>query len=654
MPPDNDHPPIAGRYAVDLARPLQGAGGGLPAFAVSDQRSARTDLIAVAVKRSDPARANVLHDLDEPIENLLHPIAHGTGPGPGYYVVCPAPPGPALSASTQPWPEAALIAHVLRPIAQVLQKLEIRRLTHRAIRPNNVFAASPGQPVTLGCAWAAPPALHQPPAYEPFYNLMCHPAARGDGVIADDVYALGCLLVALATGQAPMAGASDAIALRRKLDAGSFAAVAGDVRLPAIIADLTRGMLAEDPDHRPTPAMLLDPASARGRRVAARPPRRAPRPFTVGTTSAWDVRSLAYAIGREPENGARALRDGSATNWIRRGLGDAGLCTRVEELVRHRVAEPQDDHALGDMLLTMRAVATLEPLAPLCWHGSGIWPDGLGPALAAGSLGDPDLLRSLEALVATEAIGLWAVGREERCDPLALRTDAQTHRSLLRIRPPVGGISRLVHTLNPLLPCGGAVGEGQWVAGLDTMAPAMEAAILRSGGQGTALFDGQAVAFLAAHGSRELEMEVNALAAEQTHGFPAMPWLRILATLQGRAQSRKLPALARWMATQADPLIAGWHNRDRRTALRERLRVLTEEGMFAPILAALDDPAGRDADANAADSAGEALARIDRELAHIAAAGGERAALATRYGQEAVAGLGLAATAIMLAAAVFG
>ena len=431
-------------------------------------------------------------------------------------------------------------------------------------------------------------------------------------------------------------------------------AVAGDIRLPAIIADLTRGMLAEDPDHRPTPAMLLDPASARGRRVAARPPRRAPRPFTVGTTSAWDVRSLAYAIGREPENGARALRDGSATNWIRRGLGDAGLCTRVEELVRHRVAEPQDDESLGDMLLTMRAVATLEPLAPLCWHGSGIWPDGLGPALAAGSLGDPDLLRSLESLVATEAIGLWAAGREERCDALALRTEAQTHRSLLRIRPPVGGIARLVHTLNPLLPCGGAVGEGQWVAGLDTMAPAMEAAILRSGGQGAALFDLHAVAFLAAHGSRELEMEVNALAADLTHGFPAMPWLRILATLQSRAQSRKLPALARWMATQADPLIAGWHNRDRRTALRERLRVLTEEGMFAPILAALDDPAGRDADANAARSAGEALARIDTELAHIAAAGGERAALATRYGQEAVAGLGLAATTIMLAAAVFG
>jgi len=654
MPPDTDHSPIAGRYVVDLARPIQGAGGGLPSFAVADLRSSRTDLIAIAVKRSEPARATVLHDLNEPIENLMHPVAHGTGPGPGYYVVCPAPPGPALSASMKPWPEAALINQVLRPIAQVLQKLEIRRLTHRAIRPNNVFAGPPGQPVTLGCAWAAPPALHQPPAYEPFYNLMCHPAARGDGAIADDVYALGCLLVALAAGQAPMVGANDAVALRRKLDTGSFVAIAGDVRLPAIIADLARGMLAEDPDHRPTPSMLLDPASARGRRVAARPPRRAPRPFVVGATTAWDVRGLAYAIGKEPESGARALRDGSATNWMRRGLGDAGLCTRIDELVRQRLAEPQDDETLADMLLTMRAVATLEPLAPLCWHGTGIWPDGLGPALAAGVLGEPDLLRALETLVATEAIGLWAAGREERCDALGLRNEAQAQRALLRIRAPVGGVPRLLYTLNPLLPCWGPVGEGQWVVGLETLAPAMESAIQRLGGQGQALFDAHAVAFLAAHGSRELEMEVNALAAHQGSSVPAMPWLRILANLQSRAQSRKLPALARWMATQADPLIAAWHNRDRRSALRERIRALTDDGLFAPILAALDDPAGRDADANAAAAAMEALARIDRELARIAESGNERAAMATRYGQEIVAGLGLTATTIMLAAALFG
>ena len=48
-------------------------------------------------------------------------------------------------------------------------------------------------------------------------------------------------------------------------------------RLAARVAELLRGMLAEDPEHRPLPAQLLDPASLRGRRVAARPPRRSRR-----------------------------------------------------------------------------------------------------------------------------------------------------------------------------------------------------------------------------------------------------------------------------------------------------------------------------------------------------------------------------------------
>ena len=33
--------------------------------------------------------------------------------------------------------------------------------------------------------------------------------------------------------------------------------------------------------------------------------------------------------------------------------------------------------------MLVRAVATLDPLAPVCWPGTVVWPDGLGPALAA-------------------------------------------------------------------------------------------------------------------------------------------------------------------------------------------------------------------------------------------------------------------------------
>src|SRR5689334_8179996 len=100
----------------------------------------------------------------------------------------------------RPWSEAELLGQVLAPAVKALQFLEARGVTHRAIRLNNLFRATPGASVVLGQGWAAPPASEQPAIYEPPYSAMCLACGRGDGSIADDVYALGVVLVALALG----------------------------------------------------------------------------------------------------------------------------------------------------------------------------------------------------------------------------------------------------------------------------------------------------------------------------------------------------------------------------------------------------------------------------------------------------------------------
>ena len=245
-----------------------------------------------------------------------------------------------------------------------------------------MFERQRGQPLVLGAAWAAPPAMQQPALFEPPYSAMCHPAGRGDGSIADDVYALGVLLLTLALGRLPLAELDDAAILRRKLEVGSHGALVGDERLPPLVGDLLRGMLAEDPEHRPTPTLLTDPGVARSRRVAARPPRKAQRALPIGSIAVWDARTLAYAMAAEPEQAIGALRGGTAVSWLRRGLGESALATRVEDLVRHWLSESPSNESRSDAMMLMRVVAAIDPLAPLCWYGVAMWPDGLGPLLA--------------------------------------------------------------------------------------------------------------------------------------------------------------------------------------------------------------------------------------------------------------------------------
>ena len=314
---------ISGRYAVDPSRPVPGAGGGLPAYAATDRETGNTRLVALAVGRHAGPRVSALQALARPIDNLMTPLGHGVGPRPdrgqGYYIICPAPPGPALSSGLEPWPEAAVLEQVLRPAAQVLATLQDAGLTHRAIRPDNVFAPAPGQAITLGAAWAAPPAMHQPAVFEAPFSAMCHPAGRGDGTSADDVYALGVLLLVLTSGQTPMAGLDDAAIIARKLDLGSFAALTAGIVVPQFLSDLLRGMLAEDAEHRSSPRLLTDLAHAR-----SPPCRRASTTSQSAPVNAEQPRGVRCPLARlcpfdRRKDGypriARRRRDAMAAAW---------------------------------------------------------------------------------------------------------------------------------------------------------------------------------------------------------------------------------------------------------------------------------------------------------------------------------------------------
>lgn len=656
LPAPPAFPPIDGRFVVDGTRPLPGAGGGLPSFVAEDRTGRLAGLMAVETRPDALPRAATLGTPLGDLAGVLVPLAHGPARGQegraDWFVVCPAPPGPALwpeeAGSIAPWTEADLLRLLIVPVAAALEAMRLRGLTHRAIRPGNLFRADAAAPVVLGCAWATPPAYLQPAAFEPPYAAMCLPGGRGEGSVADDIYALGVTALALALGRMPWAALPGEEVIHRVLVYGGVAALAGEARLPGSLADLLRVMLAEDPGQRPPPDLLRTPLAAASRRIGTRPPRRAQRALSVGGIAAWDARTLAYAIARDPAAGARVLRSGLADHWLRRSVDDGSLAVRLEEPLQRRQNEAGAEDAGADALLALRAVALLDPLAPLCWGGVAVWPDGLGTALAAHDA------PQLPALVREEATAAFAALRGPVEEAARLRQEARARRALLERRGWAGGPARLRYALNPLLPCRSRTLSGAQVVRLADLVPALEAAVARRRPTDGAVLDAELVAFIAARQDGALESLLAPFADGMGSPRAAVMAARLLGRLQAAFATGPLPALAGVLAEAARPDLDSWRSRSRRAEKAERLAQAAAGGDLAAMLAVLDDPAARAAEAAEWQEAQAAAAAIDARIAALVAGDAARTATARALGREIAAGLGLAALAASGVAVLLG
>lgn len=591
---------VAKRFAVDPGHPLpaldRGAG---KAFAANDTREASRRVYALVHKKGVPQRAEVIESLRiSPASNVLNPLAQEVvrvGPkGPTRLVsIIEAPGGPPFSDALK---GHSVSSHILRKMVvpaaiKALSALHGRDIWHRAIRPGNLFFATPeGGDVLLGECFSGPPGLDLSAVYEPLERATADPHARGTGGPDADMFALGATLLSCYLGREPGGQRDPESLVRARIAQGSFWALSAGQEVPGLLGLLLRGLLNDDPEERWTLDDLIAWTES------ATPNRRSlnlswtfARPVSFRRQSFSDRRILARELAKYPLEAAAWLRSLDFPLWFQTYITAENMTEKLERLLDLRADPDLSSTHHGDHALVTRACAMLDPFGPLRWRGRSIAIDGIGPALAAAFTEQDeqaieDMRRFFDNGVMPATIEIMA----ER-NPLAHRAafDLQQAAKTARTEQPAKGLVRVLYDLNPALPCLSPLFKGLWVGTPAALLIAIDR-MARRQAEIAKMFDAHVLGFLA---SRVPECERIAARVGATPNDPVRTLSAIgdlLAFLQQHCKLAELPGLTERMGESLKPLIGRLHSRKRREECLKTLKEEMHKGSLVRLRASTD------------------------------------------------------------------
>lgn len=613
---------LKGRFSINAAQPLlQLNSPTAPAFHCQMRSDPARPLFALLCDPDVPPRTDVMEALRSfNLPGMLKLADWGmvdwTPERRRRFAIIVERPGgarvyPDLTQPQQPLSEEELVTNLLTPLLSTLRELAGRMVSHRAIRPDNIFYTDASRrTMVLGECLSSPPGYDQPAVFEMVESAMAHPTGRGSGNQSNDLYSLGVTLLFLLLGRNPVADMDTERVLANKIEFGTYAALVGQQRLPLAMMEPLRGLLTDDPRERWTVTDLDMWLS--GRRLSPKQPKlpqRASRPYVFQEVEYFNTRALAMVMANDFQEAVPHIRSKQLDAWLRRSLNDE---PRAEAMQAAVSASNSASGRTGEDRLVARALIPLDPQAPVRYRGFGVMVDGIGPALAA-AMNHREHRQIISEIIASRLPIHWvaAQGKPKAEDLRAV----QLLERLPQIidQQAIGfGVERCLYELNPSERCQSALFERDYVTDIGQVIGALES-VARDQDRPDWPLDRHIVAFVAARARRLNDDVIRSLGNPdpETRG---MATLRMLASVQDQTNAPPAPALAQWIAQLMAPVVNGYHHRKRREKMAERVRRVASDGMLTELLAVVDDESERTADRLGFNEAAAEYRAIDYSL----------------------------------------
>lgn len=502
---------------------------------------------------------------------------------------------PSIESVQAPLSEDEIVRGLLSPLLSTLKEFTVRGVSHRNIRPDNLFYTDGGRrTMVLGEGVTAPPAYDQPAIFEPIESAMAARIGRGNSSPSDDLYSLGVTILFLLLGRSPNVDKDPEKLIENKIEVGSYAALVGQYRVPLGLMEALRGMLSDDPKERWGISDLDMWLS--GRRLSPKQPKlpqRASRPFNFNGGDYFNARSLASAFAKHYGEAAAVVRSKNLDSWLRRSLSDEARANALQATVTSTASHITGRG--GDDRLVARACVALDPAAPIRYRGFGVAIDGIGPALAAAMSNAAQRQMVSEVIASRLPIHWIAQQAKPRAEDLRAVQLLEKLPSIIEQTTVGMGVERCLYDLNPGERCHSPLLERDVVVELAELIPSLDAIAERQD-RGELYIDRHLAAFIASRSRRPNENLIRVVGSNHPEAR-GLAILRLLASVQEQAQNPPAIHLANWLMTVLGPAITSFHQRKRRDRVADRLQRAASTGNLNELVAVLDDESERRADA---------------------------------------------------------
>ncbi len=561
---------------------------------------------------------------------------------------------PEADVPIKPWREEEIITRLLQPMAPVLRDLAERNICHRSIRADNIFYNDANESqILLGECVSNPPALYQSVIYETVANGMAMPEGRGNGRPADDIYALGVLIVTLLGGLTPCADMSDEDIIRSKIKKGSYGTLAGDLRPSLPMVEVLRGLLCDDPAERWKSNDIFMWLSGRhlSPKQAAFPPKAA-RPLVFYGKEYLTAPSLSYDMGLNWTAAIELIESGQLESWVRRSLGNEELAEQLRMTTMSAAAYGSPEQ-LNDRLLS-RVLMILDPEAPLRYKNISARVEGL-PLLLGIKFQDEGFRANYIEIIENKLPNHYMEAQlKVRPDYLSLRKLFESVILFLSKDSHGFGVERMLYEFCPGWPCQSPLLVQEYTADFEDLIQSLER-LAQGDVSDKVPIDRHISAFCATAHPELVSREVSALNHADSPASHVLAMLRLLAEVQEIASAPNAPNLSGWFRQLLSPVVETFHNRETRELVNRRLDALVEGGNLSLLVANVDNIQERLQDTTGFAAARTAFGNLAREVAWLMGGGMTNQKYVRRSAQQSASVVSsiLAGTALVILTAYY-